>query len=99
MRPDFHFEWDPAKERQNLRKHRYSFRSAMSVFRDPNQMTLFDIRHSVTEDRWITIGLDASGILRVVVHTYTAIDPNTILIRMISARSATRKETAQYGRR
>jgi len=57
---------------------------------------VYDEEHSAFEDRWITIGVDQSGILRVVVHTFEQVDPNTYEIRMISARKATRKEENQY---
>ena len=84
MNYTFEFEWDPAKFRRNMRKHRYSFREAMTVFRDPNQQTTYDSRHSNLEDRWITIGLDANGILRVVVHTYEEVSVNSTRIHIIS---------------
>ncbi|MEM1170500.1 MAG: BrnT family toxin [Cyanobacteria bacterium P01_H01_bin.35] len=42
---------------------------ASTVFNDPYQLTIYDEEHSQDEDRWITIGLDETGILRVVVHT------------------------------
>ncbi len=99
MNYEFEFEWDPAKARQNMQKHRYNFRAAMTVFRDPNQQTTYDSQHSNLEDRWITIGLDANGILRVVAHTYEEVSANPTRIRIISARSATRSEAIQYERR
>ncbi len=63
---DYNFDWNPAKENQNIRKHKLNFRLALTVFRDPYQLTLYDEEHSQDEDRWITIGLDETGILRVV---------------------------------
>ena len=54
----YDFDWDPGKERANIRKHGISFRQASGVFRDPNQLSLYDEEHSENEDRWITIGLD-----------------------------------------
>lgn len=70
----YDFDWDPNKERANIRKHGISFRQAASVFKDPNQLALFDDPHSDTEERWITIGIDSTGVLRVVVHTFRKID-------------------------
>ena len=96
---NYEFDWDPDKNRQNIQKHRFNFRVAMTVFRDPNQQTIYDEQHSDQEDRWITIGLDVNGILRVVVHTYEEVNDRSTHIRMISARSATRNEVIQYERR
>ena len=52
----YEFDWDPVKERQNIRKHHVSFRQAATVFRDPNQLSIYDEEHSEEEDRWITMG-------------------------------------------
>jgi uncharacterized DUF497 family protein len=92
----YEFDWDPAKERTNLLKHGLSFRQAASVFRDPNQLSIFDESHSEKEDRWVTIGIDSTGILRVVVHTFEEIDENIWRIRIISARKANLDETKKY---
>jgi uncharacterized DUF497 family protein len=54
----FHFEWDPAKARQNARKHRVTFERGATVFLDPNALSLFDDQHSEEEERWATLGLD-----------------------------------------
>ena len=66
----FHFEWDPAKARQNARKHRVRFERGATVFLDPNALSLFDDQHSEEEERWITLGLDETGVLLVIFHTY-----------------------------
>ena len=92
----YKFEWDPAKERENARKHKVSFRRAATVFRDPNQLSIYDEEHSEQEDRWVTIGIDSSGALRVVVHTFERVDEGMCEIRIISARKATRREARQY---
>ncbi|MEW5940657.1 MAG: BrnT family toxin [Chloroflexota bacterium] len=42
----YEFDWDPEKERANIRKHGISFRQAASVFRDPDQLSMFDEGHS-----------------------------------------------------
>ena len=42
------------------------------------------------------MGLDETGILRVVVHTFEQIEPETCLIRIISARKATLTEQQEY---
>ena len=54
------------------------------------------IEHSDNEDRWITIGIDSSGVLRVVVHTFAQVTESLCEIRIISARSATSREIRQY---
>jgi uncharacterized protein len=92
----YEFDWDPNKERANIRKHGISFRQAASVFRDPNQLSIFDDTHSQKEERWITLGIDSAGILRVIVHTFDQVDKNLCRIRMISARKANPKETKKY---
>jgi len=89
------FEWDPEKERLNRIKHRVTFAEACHIFSDKNNLTVYDHAHSHGEDRWVTIGRSSRGILSVVVHTYhKAAGIETI--RIISARRASRRETAQY---
>ncbi len=93
---DYQFDWDPNKDQQNRRKHRFSFRQAATVFADPNQISLYDEEHSKKEDRWITIGLDSGGILRVVIHTFEQLTSTSVTIRIISARTATSSEAGYY---
>jgi uncharacterized DUF497 family protein len=95
----YRFDWDPAKETQNVRKHKVSFRRAATAFRDPNQLSIYDEEHSEAEDRWVTMGLDSTGILQVVVHTFEQVDESLYEIRIISARKATRQEAGQYRER
>ena len=83
------FQWDPAKARANLRKHRVNFADAVGVFDDPGALTLDDPHPR--EQRWITLGLDTLG--RVLVVCWTSRDDD---IRIISARPATRREVRQY---
>ena len=90
------FDWDPRKESTNIRKHEVSFRLATTIFRDKNQLSLFDIEHSDQDDRWITLGIDQNGTLRVVVHTFEHLSESSCRIRIISARKATENETDQY---
>jgi uncharacterized DUF497 family protein len=92
----YRFEWDPAKEKANIHKHKVSFRRAATVFRDPNQLSIYDEGHSESEDRWITMGIDDGGVLRVVVHTFKQVDEGRCEIRIISARKATGRESRQY---
>ena len=92
----YNFDWDLTKERKNIRKHKFTFRQAATVFHDPNHISIYDEDHSELEDRWITIGVDQSGVLRIVVHTFENVEKNMVEIRIISARKATRKEKSQY---
>ena len=92
----YHFEWDPAKARSNRKKHRVSFELASSVFRDPNALSIFDIDHSGDEARWITLGMAATGTILVVHHTFTPVDQETTVIRLISSRKASKQEQQQY---
>ena len=90
------FEWDEAKAEANLRKHGVEFEAAMGVFLDPLAMTRFDDEHHEDEERWVTLGQSEGGALLVVVHTFTPTTPDTALVRLISARHATRRERMQY---
>ena len=92
----YSFDWDSTKDQQNIRKHRVSFRQAATIFRDPNQLSIYDQEHSQDEERWITIGIDSTGVVRVVVHTYEQINDELYQIRIISARKATNREMRQY---
>jgi hypothetical protein len=82
----FAFDWDFAKEQANIRKHHLAFRQAATVFRDPNQVSIYDDEHSGDEERWVTMGLDSAGVLRVVVHTFGEAEEDAWQIRIISAR-------------
>jgi hypothetical protein len=72
-----------SKEAQNVRKHKVSFRRAATTFRDPNQLSIYDEEHSESEERWVTTGLDSTGILRVVVHTFEQVDEGLCDTRII----------------
>ena len=90
------FEWDPAKAQTNATKHGVTFEQATGVFKDPMALTLFDQDQSDDEDRWITLGLTGGQHYLVVVHTYRDEHDDTVTIRLISARPATKREIAQY---
>ena len=87
------FEWDPAKNEINKRKHQISFEEAQTVFYDPEALIIDDPEHSEQEDRFIILGLSSRANLLVVCHCYRA---SETVIRIISARKATKTETAQY---
>lgn len=94
MRIDF--DWDAAKAANNVAKHGITFEEAMSVFRDPLALTLFDPDHGAGEERWITLGETAAGNLLVIVHTWAENGPDEAAVRIISARRPTRNEARQY---
>jgi hypothetical protein len=87
-----HFEWDAAKAMSNEHKHDVRFTLALSVFRDPRVQTMFDEDHSTAEERWIALGMAATGVLLVVVYTWTEVDLDNVNVRIISARNATTVE-------
>jgi len=89
-------EWDPAKARINLRKHGVSFEEAETVFYDDHALLLDDPEHSGDEDRFVLLGLSSRFRVLVIVHTYRAHDA---VIRLISARRATKAEQAGYDAR
>ena len=89
------FEWDIDKAKKNLSKHKVRFDIATSIFLDKTAITIFDDEHSETEERWITIGLTQNSQLLVVIHTYNLCE-NDAVIRIISARKATKNETKMY---
>jgi uncharacterized DUF497 family protein len=92
----YNFEWNPKKAKSNLSKHKVSFERATSVFRDPNTISIPDEEHSEAEERWATLGLDNSGNVLLVIHTFTIQSNSLCKIRVISARKATKSETLQY---
>ncbi len=92
----YDFEWDPRKAARNNQKHKVSFDRASTIFRDPNLLSVPDEEHSASEERWITIGVDSSGSILVVVHKFHVGTADSARIRIISARKATRVEETQY---
>jgi len=89
------FTWDPAKAEANRRKHGVTFEEASTVFRDSNGLRIYDPDHSLDEDRFLLLGISQQLRLLVVVHCYRETDE---VVRIISARKATRREAGQYGR-
>ncbi|MBL1243234.1 MAG: BrnT family toxin [Sulfurimonas sp.] len=87
------FDWDKNKATKNLAKHKVSFKEAQSVFDDDFARLIPDPDHSESEDRFILLGLSCSLKVLVVVHCYK--DEENI-IRLISARKATKPESKIY---
>ena len=90
------FDWDPQKARTNLAKHGVSFSEASTVFADVVGWTYPDSQHSNFEERWLTLGMSEKGRILVVAHTVAEEEQ---LLRIISAREATRKERQYYEER
>lgn len=95
----YEFEWDPVKALQNLKKHRVAFERAATIFLDPHALSEFDEAASGIEDRWITMGMDRTGVLLVVCHTFREESATSARIRLISARKPTKNEAKQYERK
>ena len=83
------FSWDDDKAKQNRKKHKVSFEEASTVFFDENAVEYFDPDHSEGEDRFLMLGIRCR--LRLVVVCY-CLRKDGSEIRIISARTATKKE-------
>ena len=93
------FEWDDEKNRVNIEKHGVSFELATLVFEDPLMRSVPDpFEH---EERWRTMGMVCTSVIVLVVHTWSEEpadgeeEPEEI-VRIISARKATRLERKAY---
>ena len=89
------FEWDENKNTINRQKHKITFEEAKTVFYDENALLIDDPDHSEIEDRFILLGLSREAKLLVVCHCYRQSDT---VIRIISARKATKTEAKYYER-
>ena len=87
------FEWDENKNTINKKKHGISFEEAETAFYDDEAVVIPDPEHSQDEERFILLGFSAMVRLLTVCHCFRGEDD---IIRIISARKATRIETEQY---
>ena len=87
------FEWDEDKAEINMRKHGVSFDEAKTVFMDTESLLINDPDHSLYEDRFLLLGKTTSHKLLIVCHCYRCSDT---IVRIISARKATRHEASMY---
>jgi len=87
---DYKFIWGKKKYALNIKKHHVPFERAIKVFDDPERVLIYDEKHSIFEDRWMTIGFSDLTLLTVV---YTE---NDDIIRLITARKADKKEEKEY---
>jgi uncharacterized DUF497 family protein len=90
------FDWDKNKAAANEKKHGVSFEEAQTAFDDHNALLIPDPDHAGEEDRFVLLGLSAALRMLVVCHCYREHDE---LIRIISARKATKTESATYAKR
>lgn len=87
------FEWDEVKNKINKHKHNVSFEEAMTVFQDTSALIIDDPDHSEQEERFLILGFSSKANLLIVCHCYRK---NDSVIRIISARKATLRESIQY---
>ena len=87
------FEWGATKASLNKKKHNISFDEAKTVFFDENAILIHDPEHSDDEERFVILGLSTVARLLIVCHCFRCKDS---VIRIISARKATKKESIQY---
>ena len=93
------FEWADQKNEANFGKHNVWFEDACYVFSDPSALNKYDPEHSIGEDRWLLLGMSPiNGNVYLISHTYRKTNKVEI-VRLISARKATRNEQATYYRR
>jgi uncharacterized DUF497 family protein len=91
-----HIEWDERKNKSNVRKHGVAFEEAATVFADERALLIPDPDHSDSEDRFLLLGVSVELRMLVVCHCYRE---SAEVIRIISARKASRKERQTYERK
>jgi uncharacterized protein len=90
---DIKFKWHDGKNKINKQKHDISFEEAQTIFLDENARMIHDPDHSHDEDRFILLGMSIKLRVLVVCHCYKeAVN----MIRIISARKATKTEQKEY---
>lgn len=87
------FDWDENKNETNQRKHGITFDEASSVFLDERAILFDDPEHSKDEERFLLLGMSKASNVCIVCHCYGESDD---VIRIISARKATKKEEKRY---
>jgi uncharacterized DUF497 family protein len=87
------FQWHPSKATANLKKHQVSFEEAQTVFYDEFAVQFFDEAHSANEERFLMLDMSAQSKLLIVCHCERE---GGDIIRIISARKATKRESAFY---
>ena len=90
------FEWDASKARTNQAKHQVSFEEARTLLNDPLLLTVIDDYHSKDEGRLISIGRSVRGRILLLLHTERHENEDSLVIRIISCRKATKSERKTY---
>ena len=90
------FRWNENKNKENIKKHGISFEEAAEVFDDPLHVSIMDQRFDYFDERWITIGSTKNGNVIVLGHLYYLTENGEEVIKIITARKATKKEKKHY---
>ena len=90
------FTWDDNKNESNFEKHEVWFEEAQTVWTDCKSVEFYDSEHSDKEERFICVGI--SHKLNVLLIVFCEADHSEI-VRIISARKATKKERELYEER
>lgn len=89
------FDWDENKNAINIIRHGIDFEEASTVFFDERAIMFDDPEHSEDEERFLLLGMSEEANLCIVCHCYRESDT---VIRLISARKATKKEGERYAK-
>lgn len=92
----YFFDWDENKNKINKNKHGITFEEASTVFFDERAILFDDPQHSEEEEIFLLLGMSESANVCMMCHCYKESDT---VIRLISARKATKKEAERYVRR
>lgn len=84
------YEWDPDKAKANLSKHGVNFADAVTALEDELALTIPD-PDSQDEERFVSMGMDATGQVLVTVFTL-----RKDVVRIISSRRASKGERNRY---
>ena len=90
------FEWNEAKAKSNLQKHKISFDEALTIFDDSRSVTYLDDFYLSVEERFISIGTSMNSRILLVVYTEKDKSADAVIIRIISCRKATALERETY---
>jgi uncharacterized DUF497 family protein len=90
---ELRFEWDQRKNRANQRKHGVSFEEARTVFFDQQAVEFYEDEYGKQEDRFFLLGVSAKLRILMVCH---CLREGGDVIRIISARKATKNEQREY---
>lgn len=90
------FEWDDERAQLNFKKHEVTFEEASTAFYDPYALVRPDPDHSADEDRFVLLGVSSRARVPIACHCHRRANE---VIRLISARKATKREESSYWRR